>query len=255
MRCTWSWLGLGLVLMIPAVAAANDDDESDGQVNFLPEDPDGPPVEPASPPLPFHFEATLGGVLSVPFANEPGETAFGFGMTYGIGYGMIPVMLGVDFISAGGGSGESLAVQGADGMVEAHKDSKSRTLYFDVWLRVQPRNWSVRPYIEGFAGAKLAMLQYSLNDGQSASDASWSDEQEWTSSLGYGAGVDFAGLLHLADTLSITLGARRVHGRVATFSLNGSVDGDKVSTTHDVAGSVTLFMLGIVAWFDMGTSS
>jgi opacity protein-like surface antigen len=140
--------------------------------------------------------------------------------------------------------------------MQFHKETQNRTLYFDAWLRVQPRDWPVRPYVEGFAGARLAMVHYSLSGAESNVDSSvWSDAQEWSSSLGWGAGVDFAGLLQIADTVSFTLGARRLHGKHVSFTLEGSVSGDQVSTEHDVAGSVTLFMLGIVAWFDLGKPS
>jgi hypothetical protein len=110
--------------------------------------------------------------------------------------------------------------------------------------------------VEGFAGARLVMLQYALSNTEPAEDSiSWSDDEEWSSSLGWGGGVDFAGLLHIADTVSLTLGARRLHGRHVTFTVDGSVSGEHVTTEHKVAGSVTMFMLGIVAWFDLGKPS
>jgi opacity protein-like surface antigen len=254
MRRARLWFSvLGLALLIPVAALA---DELDGEIKFLPEEPDAAPPEPESKPVPLHFEATLGGVFAVPFAEEPGESAFGFGMTYGIGYASIPIMLGLDFISAGGDSDGTFSAGSIDGEpLHVRNQARSRTLYFDAWLRVQARGWSVRPYVEGFAGARLTSLQYSLSRTESVSSASAAgSDEEWSSSLGYGAGVDFAGLLHFADSVSLTLGARRLHGPHTTFTVDGNVEGQAVSTKLDVAGSVTLFMLGIVAWLDLGQS-
>jgi hypothetical protein len=272
MRRHWLWFSLPLVASIVPLAAADESedqveflpedpaavppDESEGQVEFLP-DPTAAPPEPPSEPPPLRFEATLGGALAVPFAGQPGDTAFGFAMTYGIAWGSIPVMFGLDFVSAGGDSAGTFEAGDVDGEpLTIHTQAQSRTLYFDVWLRVQPRDWPVRPYAEGFAGARLAMLQYSLSNNQTTSEMSaWSDDEQWSSSVGWGGGVDFAGLFQIADTVSLTLGARRLHGKHVSFTLDGSVSGEKVSTEHKVVGSVTMFMLGIVAWFDLGKSS
>ena len=240
-----------LCLRAATVFAADGDDDF---VEYFPEDPDpaAAPIEADSGPPPLRFEASLQGMLSVP--SESGYSAFGFAVTYGMGYADIPLMLGLDFMSAGGGSAGSFRVTASEpGQAsEFHKQADSKTLYFDVWLRLQPRRWAVRPYLEGFAGARLAMLRYSLTLPQATTDpGSSGTDEEWSSSLGYGAGVDFAGLLHLADALSITLGVRRLHGARTAFTLDGNVAGQHVQTEHEVAGSVVMFMAGITTWLDL----
>lgn len=261
------WILLLLCLPASAGAAQSDDEQvnflpedpnasdTSEQVNFLPEEPDSSETpEPESAPIPLRFEATLQGMLAVPFASESKPTAFGYAVTYGMGYGEFPFMFGVDFMSAGGDTAGNFAATGSDGeAMEFRKEAANKTLYFDAWLRLRPKSWAVRPYVEGFAGARLAQLRYSVNLVAAPSDTGTSGTDEhWTTSLGWGAGVDFAGLLHIGDALSVTLGMRRLHGPPTKFTLTGDIDGHQVTTGHQVAGSVTMFMAGITTWLDLG---
>jgi hypothetical protein len=256
----WCFWLLALTAIWPAALAADgggddDDDDDDGtQVEYLPEEPDAPPPQDSQPP-PLRFEATLGALLTVPFSGQPSGTGFGFATTYGVGWGWLPIMIGLDFMSASASSSSNFQAPGDTDPIDVHKEAESRTLYFDAWLRVRPRDWAVRPYVEGFAGARLTSVKYSLASQEQMMDASSGSDEEWSSSLGYGGGVDFAGLLHIGETVSLSLGVRRLHGQRAKFTLSGSVAGQQVSTKQDVAGSVTMFMLGIVAWFDLGGPS
>jgi hypothetical protein len=232
-------------------AFAGDYTQAETQVETLPE------LEPApddddSGPLPLRFEASLQGMLAVPFAGDRGSSAFGFAITYGVGYGEIPLLLGLDFMSASSSAAGSFQMPAAEGdALPMRKHAQSKTLYFDLWLRVQPPRWALRPYLEGFIGAKLVEVRYSLNRADAASDDAVSGSaDDWSRSLGYGAGIDFAGLLKLAGAVSITLGVRRVHAPRATFTLRGDVGGQRVTTRQDVASSALLFSLGIMGWLD-----
>jgi hypothetical protein len=233
------------------IAAADDDEH----VEVLPELDDADTgSDSESRPLPFRFEGSLQGMIAVPMAGERGDTTLGYGITYGVGYGALPLLLGVDFMSASNGDASNISLPAtADApALLVRKTSENRTLYFDLWLRVQPLHWPVRPYVEGFIGRKLAQARYSLIRSGASGEAQTVSAQDWSTSLGFGAGVDFAGLLHLADALSLTLGIRRLQSSHVVFSARADIEGRAVATQSDIASAVWLLSLGIVAWYDLG---
>jgi hypothetical protein len=234
---------------------AGSDPEERELIEALPE-ADGPidSAEDEPGPLPFRFEASLQGMLSAPFAGQPGNLALGYAITYGVGYGSLPLLIGLDFMSASSSAGSSfeLPADEARPALTLRQDAQNRTLYFDLWARVQPLRWPVRPYVEGFIGTKLAQARYALRradaEGGTAQNTS---AQDWSSSLGYGAGVDFAGLLQLADSVSITLGFRRLHSGGVVLDARTDVAGRSVAARSDIAGPVTLFSIGIIGWLEL----
>jgi hypothetical protein len=217
----------------------------------LPDDESAAASPAATTRPPIRFEANLVAALALPFKGEAGATAFGFALTYGVGWGHIPVMLGLDFMSASSSADATSNVRSLDeqpGSATVH--ARNRTLYFDLWLRVQPPRWLVRPYIEGFIGTKLVQTQYALAlDGSSAS--SQAGAHDWVNSIGWGAGVDLAGLVNIADAFSVTLGFRRLHSARAALDARADVAGQSVVIERNVAASVTIYMLGVVGRFDM----
>jgi hypothetical protein len=176
----------------------------------------------------------------------------GFALTYGVGYGEIPIMLGIDFMSVGNtASSQAMVSPGADQPpLLATKAEQNRTFYFDLWTRVQPPHWPVRPYVEGFIGTKLLQTKYSLaiiNQGATSS----SDDHGWASSLGWGAGIDFLGLLGKYQSISLTAGFRWLRGGPITVDRETVVDGNTVVAKQRDASNVTMYMLGISGRFDM----
>jgi hypothetical protein len=205
-----------------------------------------------STPLPIRFQATLSGMAAFPMAGEGGDTALGFAVTYGVAWGSIPLSIGLDFMSAGSSGSTSFRAPAADGgTLPVQTSSDNRTLYFDLWTRLQPPHWPVRPYLEGFIGTKVAQTRYSIfpAGGSAGDDSQYTSH--WSKSYGWGVGLDFAGLLHIAGAVSITLGVRSLNGSHRSVPALTTIAGQTVSTRLDVASSVTIVMLGIVAFFDL----
>src|ERR1700759_4053630 len=153
-----------MVLMCSPPSAAqdmpgtlSDDEESTSEMPpSLPDEAPGASAHHEEKP-PIRFEGSLSAVLGYPFSADDAEASFGFGVTYGVGYGEIPLLLGLDFgmLNASGTSGAITIDQADDGgHMLATQDPHTRTFYFDAFLRVQPVNWPVRPYAEGFIGTK-----------------------------------------------------------------------------------------------------
>jgi hypothetical protein len=203
-------------------------------------------------PSGIRFEGEFVSLLAFPFDGS--TPAFGFGATYGIGWGALPVMLGLDFISANRlGTGTSHAnIVVNDQMQIVTNASRVRTYYFDAWLRVQPPRWQVRPYVEGVLGTKLVQTQYSrtFGDATSANVVAGSDSS-WSNSVGWGVGVDFLDLINADANMSLTLGVRRVTGADASIEGPAVVDGSDIVTKHSLRTSVTIVMLGISGRVDL----
>ena len=201
--------------------------------------------------IPLRFEAQLTGVLAVPFKADSGGAAWGFGLTYAVGWGALPLLLGLDVMSVNGLSESRTFVDVAAGdrTLTASQLSRSRQLLFDAWLRLQPPRWSVRPYIEGFAGTKLFQTRYSIAVGPMSGDAI--DAREWVGSLGCGAGVDFSGLLNASGTLSLALGVRWLSGGRADMTRRAVIDGQLVAIGRTLATDALLFMIGVGGRYDL----
>ena len=214
---------------------------------------DSPLIEPqdAQSPSALRFEAQLAGVLAFPWKGDNGTPAYGFALTYGIGWGSIPLLLGIDFMSADsmGSSSAQIDVTTNGQALSATQTSRARQLFFDAWLRVQPPRWSVRPYVEGFVGTKLFQTRYSLQFD--AQPSGMIDDHAWAGSLGWGAGVDFLGLLNAAGTLTLSLGVRSLSGAHARLNRVSQVDGQVVTVNQSVATDAMIFMLGISGRYDM----
>jgi hypothetical protein len=184
--------------------------------------------------------------------------SFGFGLTYGIAWGALPISLGLDFFSLSSDYERTRSVELSDGSRDsASQAARNKTLYFDLWLRVQPANWLVRPYAEAFLGTKLAQTRYILTwpatraaGGGEHSDAV--DADDWAPSWGWGVGVDFWGLFRFLGSCSFTLGVRQLYGAPARFERPVSIAGEVVDVRYNQSTTVTFFMLGVIARVDLG---
>ena len=211
-------------------------------------------AEPASnapePRVGFRLEAQLLAALSFPFGGKEDGSAFGFAITYGVGWGEIPIMIGLDFMSVGrSNSATSRASIADDGAATVlTRTSSDRLLDFDVWLRVQPPRWPIRPYAEGFAGAKRVGTHWAI----ASRDATISSggDSEWTSAAGWGIGVDFMGLFNAISTFSLTLGMRRLHGSDVELERPIVSDGRAVVRNRQVATHETIFVAGLCGRYD-----
>ncbi|MEY4575765.1 MAG: hypothetical protein RL701_468 [Pseudomonadota bacterium] len=221
----------------------------------LPEDPNAQHAD-EDPPLPFRFEVNLVGIFQVRLGEDSGRTSYGYGLTYGVGYGPIPLLLGVNVMSVNTTtdyvSTLSLAVPDDMASVPGNKLARERTLYFEGWLRVQPPHWAVRPYAEGFIGGQLVQSQYTLKlgAGDSAPSSDTINDSAWTHSYGWGAGVDFWGLFNAGNTVSLTLGVRQIFGGDVKFHRVVLVGADQVGAEYKISTNTFSVMLGIMTQFD-----
>jgi hypothetical protein len=234
-------------LLTPDAAAADGGSTPAEEPESLREEP---PPEPA-PPDAVRLEAQLLVALAFPFGGDERGSAFGFAITYGVGWGSIPIMIGLDFMSVGR-SNTSTSRAAVDDATPIQRTSSDRLLDFDLWLRVQPPRWRVRPYAEGFVGAKLVQSRYTIATRDEVTTRG--SDNEWTSALGWGIGVDFMGLFNAVGAFSLTLGMRRLHGAKVeierpTFS-NGRGRGSK----REVATNETIFLVGLCGRYDFGST-
>jgi opacity protein-like surface antigen len=206
------------------------------------------------PPAGLRLEAQLLGAMAVPFGGEERGAAFGFAITYGAGWGAIPIMIGLDFMSVGrSNSTTSRADTVGDVAVSpVTRRSSDRLLDFDLWLRAQPPRWPVRPYAEGFVGAKLVRTHWAIaRDDDVTSSGS---DHDWVSALGWGVGVDFMGLFNAIAAFSLTLGMRRLEGSQVVLERPTLSDGHAVAGKRHVSTNETIFVAGLCGRYDFGAA-
>lgn len=223
----------------------------------LPEDEPAAHDADSAPP-PIRFEANVFAALGVPFGQSHAQVGFGFGLTYGVAWGALPVSLGLDFWSISSDYERMRSVELSDGSRDAaSQTARNRTLYFDVWLRVQPPNWLIRPYAEAFVGTKLAQSRYVLSwpatrEVDAGKNSDPVDDDDWAASWGWGLGVDSWGLFRFLGCASFTLGMRQLYGSTAHFGRPVPIAGQIVDAHYTQSTTITFFMLGIVARVDLG---
>jgi hypothetical protein len=201
-------------------------------------------------PAGLRLEAQLLAAMSFPFGGKESGSAFGFGISYGAGWGTIPILIGLDFMSVGRSSSATLQLSSADDVVPTTvtRTSSDRLLDFDLWLRVQPPRWPVRPYAEGFVGAKLIRASWAIASHDKVTKTG--SDSEWASALGWGVGVDFMGLFNAVAAFSLTLGMRRLHGSDVALERPSVSDGRVVVHKRQVATNETIFMAGLCGRYD-----
>lgn len=204
----------------------------------------------AEPSVGLRLEAQLMAAMALANAAAPGGAALGFAISYGVGWGTIPVMIGLDFMSVGRSSSTTSRLRIVDdvSVLPVTRSTSDRLLDFDVWLRVQPPRWPVRPYVEGFVGAKLVQTRYAI---ASRDEVTKSDSDEaWTHALGWGVGLDFMGLFNPVAAFSLTLGMRRLHGADVILERPILVEGRGRIKQQDLATSETYLMAGLCGRYD-----
>jgi hypothetical protein len=215
----------------------------------LPDDALAPP--PDSGPPPIRFEASVNGALAAPLGHNPDVASFGFAVTYGIGWGEIPLAIGIDYVSLGsiGDATSQLEVELRDGTEIAERYVSTRLMHFDAWLRLQPAHFWIRPYAEGFYGAQLFQGRYVLRSGNQESDLA--QAEDWGRNFGWGAGVELANLLG-STGMSLTLGMRYVYGANVRVSRPVVLANERMQVPYEADTDVLLFMLGIGLHYELG---
>jgi hypothetical protein len=209
------------------------------------------PEEPA-PAVGLRLEAQLLVAMAVPYGGAEHGAAFGFAITYGAGWGEIPILIGLDFMSIGRSNSASSRTEDV-ATSPVTRTNSDRLLDFDLWLRVQPPRWPVRPYAEGFVGAKLVRTSWAISsDGEVTKSGG---DQEWTSAVGWGVGVDFMGLFSAVSDFTLTLGMRRLEGALVELERPMVSDGHAVVRKRQVATNETIFTVGLCGRYDFAASN
>ena len=217
----------------------------------LPEDDVQAPSDDVGPPL--RFEGALMAALSVPLANNPDVVGVGFAVTYGMGWGEIPLTIGLDFMSIGsvGDSDDRLDLMLGDQAVTADRITHTRMLHFEAWLRLQPAHWRVRPYLEGFIGTQLFQAKYELRVSSQNLQSDLVNGSDWVHSYGWGLGIELVGLLNRSGSMSLTLGARRVYGGTAEITRPTLLADQTLDTRLRAGTSALLFMIGVGGHYEL----
>lgn len=216
----------------------------------LPDDAPTPASASESGPPPIRFEASINAALSAPLGRNPDVAGFGFAVTYGVGWGEIPLAIGIDYISVGsiGDASAQLELALGDRTQTAERYVSTRLMHFDAWLRVQPAHYWIRPYAEGFFGAQLFQGRYVLRSGNQQSDLA--SAEDWGRNFGWGAGVELMDLLGNTG-MSLTLGMRRVYADDVRVSRSVVLANERVQVPYAADTSVLLFMIGIGLHYDL----
>lgn len=199
---------------------------------------------------PIRFEASINAALSVPTRRNPDVAGFGYAVTYGVGWGEIPLALGVDFISVGSiGDATAQVELELDGLTQnAERAVNTRLMHFDAWLRLQPAHFWVRPYAEGFFGAQLFQGRYLLRLRNQ--DSELAQAAEWGRNYGWGAGVEFVDLLGKTG-MSLTLGMRHVFADEVRVARTVVLANQRVPARYEAGTSVLLFMIGVGLHYEL----
>jgi len=209
-----------------------------------------PPSIEASP-----FQAEFGfNLLTVsPFGGGPlGDYGYGLGFLFGVAWKGLPLTLGANFLYARWGSStREFGFDVGDQVVRAALRRTDQTGFFDVWLRLQPSAWWLRPYLEGVIGVKTLSSNYTLvvDGGIGATE----DQSRSTlvGSAGFGAGLElFATGNDQGARLYVTLAFRWLHGGRAAFpgaSMNTTLRGQRA----EVETTTTMITLGISVTADI----
>lgn len=200
----------------------------------------------------FRGELELGAFLATPFEGDGGGPGIGWRIGFGVGWDRIPLTFGLAFQSAYFGESTSddvVAVRG--GQLEIEKARTDRVLFADVFARLQPL-WPVRPFVEGILGTKRVRTEYEASPTPSTAPTGWAGSTEtdddWTYTLGIGAGID----VPLSSRLWLTGGVRHLLGGQSRYDQIIAAESD-TRVHYDTSTTTTTFTLGLVGRFSRAT--
>ena len=221
---------------------------SDALPATLPDD--APASQGDSGPPPIRFEASISAALSAPLSKNPDVAGFGFAVTYGVGWGEIPLAIGIDYSSVGsiGDATSQIELTLQERTQNAERFVSTRLMHFDAWLRLQPAHFWIRPYAEGFYGAQLFQGRYLVRANNQESDLA--QAEDWGRNFGWGAGVELVDLLG-STGMSLTLGMRYVYADDVRVSRSVVLANERLQVPYEADTAVLLFMLGIGLHYEL----
>ena len=209
-----------------------------------------PSTRPASV-SPWGLDFAVTAVIAEPFegAHSLGDWGYGLSLLGGTHWRDFPVSFGFDLTAIRWGQARSVFDARLGGSTQPLEETRTdQTILISSWLRLQPVNWPVRPYVEGMLGLKVLDTRYSfaLRDGTGSTGAV--TDQASASNAGFGLGVD-ALLAHATDgsgsAVFATLGVRRLWGSDASFTRAPDASSANRSVSFNVPTNTTLILLGI----------
>ena len=108
-----------------------------------------------------------------------------------------------------------------------------------------PGNWLM-------VAAAAAQRNYSLSFVDNKGATATTSSARWTSSAGWGAGIDFHGPYERAGDVFLTLGFRRMTAGHTSVAATTEVNGQSVSIRRNVPTDTTVVMLGLGSHFGAG---
>lgn len=197
----------------------------------------------------FRAETELGAFLATPMDADGGALGIGWRIALGIGYDQIPLTVGLDFQSAYFAESSSRDVlRVGSAALEFDQSRSDSVLFLDVFARLQPPFWQLRPFLEGVVGPKRLRTDYAVMFVNGSGTADETTNDDWTYTLGLGAGLD----LRLGERLWLTAGVRHLAGGRAAYSHAVGPTSDAV-VHHDTSTTTTTFSLGLIGRFSGST--
>jgi hypothetical protein len=191
----------------------------------------------------------LSAIAAVPYGpSGAGEQLeLGFNADFRVGYGPVPLTLGLELGGLFGSQERQRATfDDADafgGEIDTTLKRDRQMMLIDLVLRVQPRQFFLRPYAEGVVGLQITTNHYTAQ--LTHSEQVWDEDGVASTSIGWGLGLDIA----FDDTLGLWLGFRRIYGPTL---LRSYATLDQLQTPvvrYTQAANVTMFMVGITSMY------
>ena len=185
------------------------------------------------------------GIPANEFADNVDNIGFGLGVTGGVGFGTLPIMIGLDLgYMVYGIERRSEPFSTTIPDVRVDVETTNNIFQAHLVLRVQPQTGAVQPYIEGLFGFKYLFTRTSIkNIPTDETVVSSTNFDDFASSFGPGAGVDIRLWEAERTTILLHLGCRYLLGSVADYLERGSIERLNGEVIFDVISSRTDFIL------------
>jgi hypothetical protein len=189
--------------------------------------------------------------MAQPFEGARSLADWGYGVSLlgGTHWRDFPVSFGFDLNAIRWGQAQSVfEVRVGDSTQPLEETRTDQSVLFDSWLRLQPVDWPVRPYMEGVLGLKLLDTRYSIALVDGSGSTGTVTDQATAGTAGFGFGVD-ALIARATDgsgsAVFATLGVRKLWGNNASFTRAPDASSVNRSVAFDVPTNTTLIFLGI----------
>jgi hypothetical protein len=132
----------------------------------------------------FRAHVTVSALLANQRAH-PGDRDLGGGaaFSFGVGWEPVPLVLGLEVMVSGwGNSTRKVRLDAA----HAKLVRSGYSVFYDSWLRFQPRLGRFVPYVEAIVGLKTQYADYTLSFDRGTDSTTLSEVQRWTWAWGFG---------------------------------------------------------------------